>query len=167
MRIVVPNSCLVILCGPAACGKSTFARRNFPATAVVSSDHCRAMIADDERDLRVSPDAFALFHQIIDLRLRYGRLAVADSTALHPAARRALRRIARRRQRPVVMIVFNVSEETCRLWDGRRERQVGAAVIHRQWQMLQEALARIPGEGYDQVVVLGEDEVGRAQVEVG
>jgi len=166
MRVVVPASCLVILCGPAGCGKSTFARRNFADTAVVSSDRCRAMIADDETSLRVSADAFALFHQIIELRLKYRRLAVADSTALHPEARRDLRRIARRWARPVTMIVFDVPEQTCLTWDARRERQVGAAVIRRQWAMLREARRRIPEEGYDQVVVLGEPDVTQARVEV-
>jgi len=48
MRLTVPEPCLVILCGPAGSGKSTFAVRNFPETSVVSSDRCRAMIADDE-----------------------------------------------------------------------------------------------------------------------
>jgi len=166
MRLVVPDPCLVILCGPAGCGKSTFARRNFSETAVVSSDRCRALITDDERDLRVSQDAFALFHQIIDFRLRYGRLTVADSTALHPDARRELRHIARRWHRPVAAIVFDIPEDTCRAWDARRERQVGAAVIHRQWRMLQEALERIPGEGYDQVAVLREPDVANARVDV-
>src|SRR3970282_642255 len=146
MRVVVPGPSLVILCGPAGSGKSTFARRNFPETAVVSSDRCRAMIADDEGTMRVSRDAFALFHQIIDLRLRHRRLTVADSTALHPDARRALRTLARRRDAPVTVVVFDIPEATCRLWDARRERRVGAAVIRRQWQMLQNALHRIPGE---------------------
>ena len=157
---------IVTIDGPAGSGKSTFARRNFPETAVVSSDRCRAMIADDEGTMRVSRDAFALFHQIIDLRLRHRRLTVADSTALHPDARRALRTLARRRDAPVTVVVFDIPEATCRLWDARRERRVGAAVIRRQWQMLQNALHRIPGEGYDQVVVLGEADVTKARVEV-
>jgi len=166
MRVVVPDPCLVVLCGPAGCGKSTFARRSFPETAVVSSDRCRAMIADDEADLRVSPDAFALFHQLIDARLRHRRLTVADSTALHPDARRALRRIARAHQVPVAIVVFDVPEETCERWDARRARRVGRAVIHRQRAQLQEALRRIPGEGYDQVVILGPQDVATARVEV-
>lgn len=166
MQVVVPNPCLVILCGPAGCGKSTFARRNFLETAVVSSDRCRAMIADDEASLRVSGAAFALFHQIIETRLRHRRFTVADSTALTPDARRALRRLARRGEVPATIIVFDVPEQTCRRWDARRERRVGGAVIHRQWQRLQDALQRVPEEGYDQVVVLGEEDVTRAGVEV-
>lgn len=166
MRLTVPEPCLVILCGPAGSGKSTFAVRNFPETSVVSSDRCRAMIADDEASLRASRDAFGLFHEIIELRLRHRRLTVADSTALHPEARRTLRAIARRSGVPVTVVIFDVPEATCRLWDARRDRRVGAGVIRRQWQMLQDALRRIPGEGYDQMVVLGEAEVTKARVDV-
>ncbi len=167
MRIVAPDPSLIILCGPAGSGKSTFAQRHFSDTAVVSSDRCRAMIADDEASMRVSRDAFALFHQIIEGRLRFRRLAVADSTALSPDARRELRRIAHRYRTPAVIIVFDVPEEACLRWDTRRERRVGRAVIHRQWVQLQDALRRIPGEGYDQVVVLGGEDVAKARVVLG
>lgn len=166
MRVLVPAPCLVILCGPAGCGKSTFARRNFIETAIVSSDRCRAMIADDEASLRVSREAFALFHQIIETRLRHRRLTVANSTALRPEARAELARIARRCRVPTALIVFDVPEATCRRWDARRDRRVGSAVIHRQWQMVQDALRRAPQEGYDQVVILGEADVTRVRVEV-
>ncbi len=164
MRIVVPNPSLVILCGPAGSGKSSFARRHFPENAVVSSDRCRAMIADDEANLRVSGHAFALFHQIIDSRLRFRRLTVADSTAVRSDARAALRRLGRRWKLPVMLIAFDVPEETAIQWDGRRGRGVGSAVIHRQWMQFQEALRGISAEGYDHMVRLGEDDVTHAQV---
>lgn len=166
MRVVVPNPSLVILCGPAGSGKSSLAQRNFPETAIVSSDRCRAMLSDDESDHRVSADAFALFHQIIDTRLRLRRLTVADSTALHPEARSDLRRLARRWKIPITIIVFDVPEHTAQHWDTLRGRRVGRTVIHRQRQQLQDALPRIPQEGYDQVILLGEDDVGHARVEI-
>lgn len=166
MQVVVPHGSLVVLCGPAGCGKSTFARRGFPETAIVSADRLRAMIADDEYEQAVSGEAFELFHRIIELRLRRRKLAVADSTALSPEARADLRRLARRAGAPVTIIVFDLPEATCLAWDARRERRVGPAVIRRQWEMLAEALRRIPGEGYDQVVVLGEPDVAAARVDV-
>lgn len=166
MRVAVPRAGLVVLCGPAGSGKSTFARRAFPETAIVSSDRLRAMLADDEREQGISPEAFELFHRIIEVRLRRGLLAVADSTALAPEARRALRSIARRARAPVTVILFDLPEATCLAWDARRERPVGPAVIRRQWTMLQEARSRIPDEGYHQVVVLGVPDVDGAQVEI-
>jgi len=166
MEVVLPDPCLVILCGPAGCGKSTFARAHFVETAVVSSDRCRALIADDEREMRVSGAAFALFHQIIDSRLRFRRLTVADSTALQPDARRELRRIARRWKTPTALLVFDIPEETCVQWNARRGRQVARAVIHRQWQEQQNALRRVPQEGYGRVVVLGPADVAHASVQI-
>ncbi len=164
MQVVLPDPCLAILCGPAGCGKSTFARRNFLETAVVSSDRCRALIADDEQEVRVSGEAFALFHQIIDSRLRYRRLTVADSTALHPDARRELRRIAHRWKTATAVLAFDIPEDTCVQWNTRRGRRVARAVIHRQCQQLEVALRRIPAEGYDQVIVLGAEDVAQASV---
>src|SRR5438445_9081066 len=59
MVVRVPDPSLVVLCGPAGSGKTTFARRHFRDTAIVSSDRCRAMIADDEANIRVSREAKA------------------------------------------------------------------------------------------------------------
>lgn len=166
MIIRIPDPSVVMLCGPAASGKSTFARRHFPPTAVVSTDHCRAMIADDEANIRVSRDAFDLFYYIIELRLRHRRLVVADSTALQPDVRRSLRQLARRHDVPAVAVLFDVPEETCVRWDAARPRRVGRSVIHRQWERFQQALRSVPGEGFDQVVIVGEAEVRGCRVEL-
>ncbi|HUW31381.1 MAG TPA: AAA family ATPase, partial [Planctomycetota bacterium] len=69
MKITLPDPCLVILCGPAGCGKSTFARRHFTSTHIVSSDRCRALLADTEDARWASAEAFELFHKIIEMRL--------------------------------------------------------------------------------------------------
>src|SRR2546426_6138957 len=106
MVVRVPDPSLVVLCGPAGSGKTTFARRHFRDTAIVSSDRCRAMIADDEANIRVSRDALELFHTIIEMRVRHPPLTVADSTALLPEARRSLRQIARRCEGPVIALLL-------------------------------------------------------------
>ncbi len=165
-RLVIPYPSLVILCGPAGSGKSTFAARHFPATAVVSSDQCRAMIADDEANIAVSAEAFAIFHQIIEARLRYRRLTVADSTAVRREARRALLQIARRWRVPASLVVFNIPEQTCLRWDAHRHRHVDRAAIYQHSLALQEALTEIGQEGYDQVVVLGEADLSATSVEI-
>src|SRR5213592_2202588 len=149
MVLQVSDPSLVVLCGPAGSGKSTFARRHFQDTAIVSSDRCRAMIADDEADLRVSPDAFELFHTIIEMRVRRHRLTVADSTALQPEARATLRQIARRGRVPVIAVLFDVPEATCLAWD-----------------RFQQALRTIRDEGFDQVVIVSENELATTRVQI-
>jgi protein phosphatase len=166
MRLRIPNPSLVVLVGPAGSGKSMFAARHFPATAVVSSDRCRAMLADDERSLAVSREAFDLFHSIIERRLRLGRLTVADSTALRRQARQTLLEIGRRHSVSVVAIVFAVDEDRCYLHDTLRERRVGRAVIARQVGLLYQALETIGAEGFDDVVILDETQARQASVEI-
>lgn len=167
MRLSVSDPSLVILCGPAGSGKSSFAGRHFPPTAIVSSDACRAMISDDPSNMAVSAGAFALFHQIIQERLRHRKLTVADSTALQADARRTLRRLGRRAGLPVIVVVFDVPEETCVRWDlQRQDRRVGAGVIHRQWLRFRQTRLQIDRETYAQVIVLGEDEIASARVEI-
>ncbi|MDR7520591.1 MAG: AAA family ATPase [Armatimonadota bacterium] len=167
MRVRIPNPSLVVLCGPAGSGKTTFATRHFPPTAVVSSDRCRAMIADDERNIAVSREAFELFHLIIDRRVRFGRLTVADSTALRREARRALLQIGRRHGVPVILIVFDVSLERCFYHDTLRHRRVGRAVIERHIRLLQDTLRTVADEGFDQVVILDEVLARQASVDLG
>src|SRR5712692_8636473 len=65
MTIKLPRRTLLVLCGPAASGKSTFAEQRFRETMIVSSDHCRALICDDVTNQQVNRDAFDLFYYII------------------------------------------------------------------------------------------------------
>ncbi|MFN3284648.1 MAG: AAA family ATPase [bacterium] len=166
MRIVVPPGALVVLVGPAGSGKTTFARRHFRETEVVSSDRCRAMISDDESDMSVSGRAFELFHEILRHRLELGRVAVADSTAVTARARAELRALARRCGAPVVVLAFDVPLEVCLERNGRRSRRVAPEVVERQFQLMRQALERIPGEGYDAWYVLDLRAQEEAEVEV-
>jgi predicted kinase len=164
MQIVIPPESLIILCGPAACGKSTFARRHFRRTWIVSSDRCRAMLSDSAAAQWASPEAFELFHTIIDKRLALRRLTVADSTALAKEARRDLRRIARARGRPVVLVIFNVSKKTCLERDQTRRRRVGEGVIAAHMEKLNAAIKDARTERYDAVYILNEKEMDEVKV---
>src|SRR5579863_10426372 len=117
IKITVPRRTLLVLCGPAGSGKSTFAAQRFIPTSIVSSDYCRAMICDDETNQQVNRDTFDLFYYIIHKRLFQGRLTIADSTALQANARQALIEIARRYQYHCSLFVFNMSLETCLAYD--------------------------------------------------
>lgn len=157
---------MVVLCGPAACGKSTFAQRHFRSTQIISSDWARALICDDERDQRFNAQAFALLHFLVEQRLTLNRLCVVDSTALTPQSRMDLLDLARKCQVPTTLILFDVPLETCTERDGRRERSVGKPVVERQYEAFQQAKAMVRQEGFDQVVEFQDDDLEKVRIEV-
>lgn len=151
----LPTDALVVLVGASGCGKSTFARRYFGATQVVSSDECRRLVADDEGDQSASREAFAVFNAILRARMALGRLTVADATGLHPHARERLRAIAAAHRRPVVAIVFDLPLDLCLRRAAGRSRVVPLSVIARQHELLQHAREEVLREGYQRVYFVG------------
>jgi protein phosphatase len=156
----------VVLCGPAACGKSTFAARHFRPTQIISSDHARALVCDDERDQRFQTQAFTLLHCLIEQRLSINRLCVVDSTALTASARQGLLELARRYHVPAVVLVLDVPLETCLEHDAKRERSVGRQVIERQYQLFEQAKVAIKQEGFEQVIELAGEDLDKVQIEI-
>jgi predicted kinase len=167
VKIIVPRRTLLALCGPAACGKSTFAASRFLPTEVVSSDMCRAMVCDDETNQNFNRETFDLFHYIIYMRMRLGRFTVSDSTALQPFARRRQLDQARRYSYTTCLLIFNVALETCLARDRLRSRSVGEQVMQYHFSLLQQALVAAPREGWDMLYVLDEEAMDSAQVEIG
>jgi predicted kinase len=165
-RIIIPRNTLVLLVGPAGCGKSSFAARHFWPTQVVSSDQCRAMICDDPSDQRVTPLAFKLMDSIIEMRLRLGRLTVADATNLKREDRRPLVKLARRANFNTAAIVFNISLDVCLARNARRSRVVPADAIALQYDLLLETLSTISREGFRYIWTLDEITTAQASVKI-
>lgn len=163
-KITIPRNTLVLLVGPAGCGKSSFAAKHFRLTEIVSSDQCRAMICDDLTNQAVTPLAFELMHSIIEMRLRLGRLTVADATSLKREDRRPLMKLARRAGFNTAAIVFNIPLAVCLGRNARRKRVVPADAIALQYDLLLETLSGISREGFRYVWTL--DEVAAEQMSV-
>jgi protein phosphatase len=164
----VPPGALVALIGPAASGKSTWAKRHFEPTQIVSADACRGMIADDENDQEATRDAFRLFHRIIGERLKRGLPTVADSNALIASARGELLRDAGIYNRPVIAVVFAMPFETQQAWSANRPRRIPPAIIGEHRQMLQQTLHVLCDEGFNQIVILrSPEEIDKLSVRVG
>ena len=164
----IPPTALVVLIGPAASGKSTWAAHHFQATQIVSSDAIRAMIADDEADQEAARDAFRIFHRVISERLKRGLLTVADSTALLPHARAELLRCAMVYNRPVIAILFAMETDTQRLWNEQRRRHVPAAVLGEHRQLLNQTLQVLCDEGFSQITILrSPEEIAALTLRVG
>ena len=167
MKITVPELCLVALIGPTGSGKSSFAASHFKPTEVVSSDVCRATVADDATDQAATPDAFALVNFIAATRLRAGRLTVIDATSVQPEARKTLVALAREHDCLPVAIVLNMPESLCLARNkDRPDRQFGPQVVRRQAEQLRRSLRGLKREGFRHVFVLDSpEEVEAAAVE--
>src|SRR5476651_593024 len=91
----IPELSLVVLIGASGSGKSTFARKHFKATEILSSDYCRGLVSDDENNQAATKDAFAVLHFIAAKRLAAGLLTVVDATNVQTMARQPLIALAR------------------------------------------------------------------------
>ena len=152
---LIPELALVVLIGASGSGKSTFARKQFKPTEVLSSDGCRGMVSDDENNQAATHDAFDLLHFIARKRLARGLLTVVDATNVEPESRKPLVAIAREFHALPVAIVLNVSEKVCRERNqARPDRAFGPHVVRNQLRQLHSSLRRLDREGFRHVFVL-------------
>ncbi|MFC4160122.1 polynucleotide kinase-phosphatase [Chitinimonas lacunae] len=159
MKLQIPQLALVVLVGVSGAGKSTFARRHFLPTEVISSDVCRGWVCDDENDQSASRDAFDVLHYLVDKRLKNGRLTVVDATNVDPKARQYYIELARRHHVFAVAIVLDLPERLCRDRNAERpDRQFGEHVIRYQSSQLRRSIADISREGFRYVHVLRSSE---------
>lgn len=159
-EITVPELSLVVLIGVSGSGKSSFARTHFGPYETVSSDFCRGVVSDDENDQSATPQAFALLHHIVGVRLAAGRLTVVDATNVQPEARKQLVAVAREHDVLPVAVVLDVPERVCAERNARRpDRDFGAAVIRRQSTQLRRGLRGLQREGFRTVHTLRESDL--------
>src|SRR5262245_40687877 len=155
MKLAIPELSLVVLVGPSGAGKSTFARRHFKATEVLSSDYCRGLVSDDETNQAATKDAFELLHFIAAKRLAAGKLTVIDATNVQVEDRKALLALAREGHCLPVAIVLDLPEKLCIERNRQRSnRNFGAHVVYRQYQLMRRSLRNLEKEGFRRVFVL-------------
>ncbi|MET7939410.1 polynucleotide kinase-phosphatase [Streptomyces sp. NPDC005302] len=152
----VTDLSLVVLVGASGSGKSTFARRHFKPTEVISSDFCRGLVADDENDQSASGDAFDVLHYIAGKRLAAGRRTVVDATSVQQDSRRQLIELAREHDVLPIAIVLDVPEEVCAERNAARtdRAEMPRRVIQRHIRELRRSLRQLEREGFRKVHVL-------------
>lgn len=165
MRIVLPDPSLVVLIGTSGSGKSTFARRFFRPTEILSSDAYRGVVSDDETDQSATDDAFDVLHYVARKRLGAGRLTVVDATNVQVRARRPLVAIARRHHVEPVAIVLDVPVATCRDRNrARPDRQFGPEVLARQRREFERSIQELGSEGFAHTWVLAIEDIEAVEV---
>ncbi|MFJ9862534.1 polynucleotide kinase-phosphatase [Streptomyces sp. NPDC101165] len=163
----VTDLSLVVLVGASGSGKSTFARRHFKPTEVISSDFCRGLVADDENDQSASSDAFDVLHYIAGKRLAAGRRTVVDATSVQQDSRRQLVELAKKYDVLPIAIVLDVPEEVCAERNAARtdRAEMPRRVIQRHIRELRRSLRHLEREGFRKVHVLrGVEEIDGATV---
>lgn len=149
MQIEIPDYCLVVLIGASGSGKTTFARKHFAATEVISSDTCRGLVSDDPTDQAATKDAFEVLEFIARKRLAARRLTVIDATSVRREDRAHLVRLAREYHALAVAIVFDLPERECHARNaGRPDRDFGPHVVRNQVRALRRSIKRLGREGF-------------------
>ncbi|WP_406343324.1 polynucleotide kinase-phosphatase [Streptomyces sp. NBC_01578] len=163
----VTDLSLVVLVGASGSGKSTFARRHFKPTEILSSDFCRGLVADDENDQSASGDAFDVLHYIAGKRLAAGRLTVVDATNVQAESRKQLVQLARSHDVLPIAIVLDLPEEVCQTRNAARPDRAGMPrhVVQRHRRELRRSLRGLEREGFRKVHILRtEEEAEHAEV---
>lgn len=159
MEIKIPELSLVVLIGVSGSGKSTFARKHFKRTEVLSSDECRALVSDDENNQAATPDAFDVLNYIAGKRLKNGLLTVIDATNVQKESRKGLIELAKTHHCLPVAIVLDLPEKVCSERNSvRPDRDFGGHVTRQQQQQLKKHLKGLKMEGFRHIHILRSEE---------
>ncbi|HZX06941.1 LLM class flavin-dependent oxidoreductase [Kribbella sp.] len=153
MELKLPSPCVVILVGPGASGKSTWAAEHFAPDLIVSSDRLRALVGSGEDDIAASTDAFALLEVVVERRIARGLTTVVDTLGLDKERRVRWLGLAREAGMACVAVRFDTPAEECRRRNRERSaKRIPADVLTgqlRAWRSVKEELGE---EGYDDVL---------------
>lgn len=166
MKLTIPELAVVALVGPSGSGKSSFARKHFRPTEVLSSDFCRGLVSDEENSQAATNDAFEVLYFIASKRLTVGKLVVIDATNVQAEARKPIIALARQFHCIPVAIVFDLPEKLCHERNRNRpDRDFGPHVIRQQSQQLRRSLRNLQREGFRKVHILhSPEEVDAAEI---
>ncbi|OGZ12241.1 MAG: hypothetical protein A3C93_03720 [Candidatus Lloydbacteria bacterium RIFCSPHIGHO2_02_FULL_54_17] len=164
-EITISKNTLVFIAGLSGSGKSTFARKNFPSEAIVSTDGLRAEMTNNPANQIVSPRVFELACRIVTERLKKGEIAVIDAQNLTAGDRAQFTKIAQGADAEVKAIFLDVPPDEAIARDRERVKATGAEYIARRKARYEDARRTIlhdPTLG--EVVMLSGEESSTARV---
>lgn len=165
MKIYVPEFAMVAVIGTSGSGKSTFCRRHFLPTEILSSDTFRGLVMDDEDSQEATTPAFEALHFMLAKRLELGRLTVVDATNVQSGARASLLQIATKYHALKVAIIVDTPEEVCHERNKQRpNRQFGPHVVRNQARDLRRVFGQLKKEGWHKWYVITPEEIDSVEV---
>lgn len=158
-EINLPEISLVLLVGASSSGKSTFAKKYFLPTEVISSDYCRALVSDDENNLSATDAAFEVLHFLAAKRLKLGKLTVIDALNLRKEDRAKLIQLAKDNYALAAAIVLETPiRKLFDRHDIRTDRNFGKNVLERQYDDFKRSMKSIEREGFSYVHFINPEE---------
>ena len=151
----LPAPCVVILVGPGAAGKSSWAAERFTADVIVSSDRLRALVGSGEDDLAASVDAFALLEEVVRQRIGRRLTTVIDTLGLDRDRRLNWLALAREHGIPCVAVAFDTPAAECRRRNRERIKRIPADALSAQLKSWSRVKKELPEEGYDAILQPG------------
>lgn len=159
MIIKLPETCVVAMVGASGSGKSTFAKKYFKSTEVLSSDYFRGLVSDDENNQEATNAAFDSLYYIANKRLEAGKLTVIDATNVKPSSRKEVIKLAEKNNYFSVAIVLNMTEKVCiERNKSREDRNFGTHVVRKHCLELKKSIRRLKNEGFKYVFILNSPE---------
>lgn len=143
---------LYIMIGPAGSGKSTFARENFPAAQILSTDAIRKALFGDEADQQNGAEVFRQAYATIRRRLKAGISVVFDATNTTDAARKEVLSRVKDIDCRKVAIYMNTPLEICKARNAERSRVVPDTVIEKQHKAMMKWSTEIPAL-FDEIII--------------
>jgi len=152
-EVAIPRPALVVLVGPSAAGKSTWAQTNFRPGQVLSTDDFRAFCGAGPDDQTAGTEAFALLEQLMRLRLSKGLTTVVDTLGLDDGLRDGFRNAAREADVACVAIGFDTDAALCHDRNRAKNNPVPKSVLDRQIRRWRQVRDQLDTEGFDSVVI--------------
>lgn len=123
---------LVVLCGPAGCGKSTWAASAYGDYSVVSLDALRRDIVGDTEDQSKNGQVLQAAKEQLREHLRKRRKVVWDATNVRRELRSGVLKLGFDYKAHVSLVVFYLAKHELYRRNNERERCVARNVIERQ-----------------------------------
>lgn len=158
-ELKLPEIALVLLVGTSSSGKSTFAKKYFLPTEIISSDYCRSLVSDDENDLSVTKEAFEVLNCIAEKRLKLGKLTVIDALNLRKEDRAKLIKLAKDNYALASAIVLETPiKKLFERHSERTDRNFNKHVLERQYDDFKYSMKSIEREGFSYVYYVNSEE---------
>ncbi|MDH4127213.1 MAG: polynucleotide kinase-phosphatase [Spirochaetota bacterium] len=166
MEIFVPECSLILLIGISGSGKTMFAHKHFKLADIISLDHYRNIVLDNNNGETTYDNTIEVIRLICSKRLAKARLTLIDGNNLQNEYRKQFVSLSKEYHFSSVAIVFNIPEQLCRERNkSRSDYNIYSQTLNNQQELLNLTLNSLDGEGFNSIYILrSPDEVDNIKI---